>query len=290
MQVRDKNYVAGVVGAHVAQRLEPLAHQYLSSDGATVTCEPVPSDADRPELFEDIMEFLAKEGMLGIHVLWPNRPYASARAEWLASAETAGCVDTLVFRDRGDRVPLGANVTADAFIDLFAQFGVAPHGTTLLYGAGHTARSLVSALHSLGASKVLVYDPRPGRTEAIMANVDASDAQRGFVEKVDDPEAAFAIADSFADCLNPTAAPRLQVPVDQFNWRFDGPGQQHDDGPPPTGVLLPGWCLSVHRAARARSLWLDEPPNPRVVKRSLERMAETVHEWTVQTRPGEPRL
>ena len=65
-------------------------------------------------------------------VVWPNRPYASYRAEWLLSADAAGCFDTLISRDRGDCVPLGANVTADAFVDLFAQFGIEPHGTTLL--------------------------------------------------------------------------------------------------------------------------------------------------------------
>jgi shikimate 5-dehydrogenase len=282
--VRDANLLAGVVGAEVFDRLEPLAHQYLSTDGPTITCERIPSDADRLDLFEDIMEFLAKEGMLGIHVLWPNRPYASARAEWLASAEAAGCVDTLVFRDRGDRVPLGANVTADAFIDLFAQLGVEPHGPTLLHGAGHTARSLVGALHTLGASKVLVYDPRPGRAETIIANVEKSEGQRGFVEKVDDPEAAFATADSFADCLSPAAGPQLEVP-DRLRWWFDGPGRQLDADPPPTGGLLPGWCLSVHRAARARSLWLDEPPNPSLVERSLERMAEAVRQCDISREP-----
>ena len=273
-------HLAGVVGAEIAERLEPLAHEYLSADGPTLTCERIPGDADHRDLFEDILEFLAKEGMLGIHVLWPHRPYASARAEWLASAEVAGCVDTLVFRDRGDRVPLGANVTVDAFTDLFAQHGLEPHGTTVLYGAGHTARSLVSALHTLGASKVLVFDPRPGRTDAMIANVEASESQRGFVEKVDDPEAAFAVADSFADCLSRAAGVQLEVPG-QLRWRFDGPGRQLDADPAPTGGLLPGWCLSVHRAARARSLWLDEAPNPRLVERSLERMAEEVRQCTM---------
>ena len=141
----NKSPVVGVLGAEVSHRLEPLAHQYLSADGPTVTCERIRVDPDRVDLFEDFLEFLPKEGMLGIHVLWPNRSYASSRAEWLASAEVAGCVDTLAFRDRGDRVPLGANVTVDSFIDLFAQHGVEPRETTLVYGAGHTARSLISA-------------------------------------------------------------------------------------------------------------------------------------------------
>jgi shikimate 5-dehydrogenase len=277
--VSDTNLLAGAVGAEVSHRLEPLAHQYLSSDGPTLTCERIESDADRRDLFEDIMEFLAKEGMLGIHVLWPNRPHASARAKWLASADAAGCVDTLVFRDHGDRVPLGANVTADAFIDLFAQFGVEPRGTTLLYGAGHTARSLVSAVHTLGASKVLVYDPRPGRTEAIIANVDASEEQRGFVEKIDDPYAALLTADGFADCLSPAAGRQLDVPG-QLRWWFDGPGRQFEADPSPTVGLLPGWCLSVYRAARARALWLDEPLNSTLVERSLALMAETVRQCT----------
>jgi shikimate 5-dehydrogenase len=277
--VRDTNFLAGIVGAAISRRLEPLAHHYLSAAGPTVTCERVPSDAERVDLFEDILEFLAKEGMVGIHVLWPNRPYASARAEWLKSAEAAGCVDTLMFRDRGDRVPLGANVSLDAFVDLFAQIGVEPGGSTLLYGAGHTARSLVTALHTLGASKVLVYDPRPGRTEAMIANVEASELRPGFVEGVDDPEMAFARADSFADCLSPAAGPQLDVPG-HLRWWFDGPGRQLDADPPPAGELLPGWCLNVHRAARSRSLWLDEAPNPGLVESALERLAEAVLDCT----------
>ena len=166
--------VVGIVGVEVANRLEPLAHHYLSADGRRSSANGSGSMPTGADLFEDFLELLPKEGMLGIHVVWPSRSYASARAEWLASAEGAGCVDTLVFRDGGDRVPLGANVTVDSFIDLFAQFAVRPRGTTLVHGAGHTARSLISALHILGVSKVLVYDPRPGRSDAMVANVQAS--------------------------------------------------------------------------------------------------------------------
>jgi hypothetical protein len=280
VRLRDANNsgLVGVVGAEVAHRLEPLAHQYLSADGQTLTCERVQLDADKPDLFEDFLEWLPKEGMLGVHVLWPNRSYASARAEWLASAEAAGCVDTLVFRDAGDRVPLGANVTVDSFIDLFSQFGVEPRGTTLLHGAGHTARSLISALQILGAAKVLVYDPRPGRSQAILANVEASEGQQGFIEVVNDPVAAFELADGFADCLNPAAGPRLEVPDGTVRWWFDGPGRQLDADPALAAELLPGWCLSVHRAAHARWLWLNESADPGLVEHAMLRMSEAVHD------------
>jgi shikimate 5-dehydrogenase len=277
-RIASNSELVGVVGAEVDRRLEPLAHEYLSVDGPPLVCARVRLDADRADLFEDFLEFLPKEGMLGIHVLWPSRPYASARAEWLASAEIAGCVDTLVFRDGGDRVPLGANVTVDAFIDLFAQFAVQPRGTTLLHGAGHTARSLISAVHVLGGSKVLVYDPRPGRSNTMVANVQASPDQHGFVEVVDDLVSAFEVADGFADCLNPVAGPRLNVPDGTVRWWFDGPGRLLGAGRPRTSQVLPGWCLSVHRAARARSLWLDENAEPNLVEQAIARMSEAVRD------------
>ena len=270
--------LAGIVGVEVANRLEPLAHHYLSADGQTLTCARVRLDADHADRFEDLLEFLPREGMLGIHVLWPSRSYASARAEWLASAESAGCVDTLVFRDGGDRVPLGANVTVDSFIDLFAQFAVHPRGTTLVHGAGHTARSLISALHILGVAKVLVYDPRPGRSNTMVANVQASAGQPGLVEVVDDFASAFEVADGFADCLNPAAGPRLGAPDGTVRWWFDGPGRLLGAGQPRATRLLPGWCLSVHRAARARWLWLDEDAKPILVEQAIARMSEAVRD------------
>ncbi len=182
-------------------------------------------------------------------------------AEWLASAESAGCVDTLVFRDGGDRVPLGANVTVDSFIDLFAQFAVHPRGTTLVHGAGHTARSLISALHILGVAKVLVYDPRPGRSNTMVANVQASAGQPGLVEGVDDFASAFEVADGFADCLNPAAGPPLGAPDGTVRWWFDGPGRLLGAGQPRATRLLPGWCLSVHRAAPRDGFGSMRTPN-----------------------------
>ena len=274
---KDGPYRVGVLGADVATRLEPLAHQYLSAAGPTLTCERIRIDADRFDLVEDFLEVLAKSGMLGIHVVWPNKPYATARAEWLPSADAAGCVDTLVFRDGGDLVPLGANVTADAFIDLFAQFGIEPHGATLLHGAGHSARSLITALQLLGAAKILVYDPRPENSAAIAENVEATGVRKGLVEIVDDPAAAFQVVGGFADCLNRAAGPRLEVPSGLLRWWFDGPGLQFEAHQQDTSQLLPGWCLSVHRAARARSLWLQEDHDPGNVEQTLARMSDAVH-------------
>ena len=273
---KDGSYRVGILGADVSQRLEPLAHQYLSSGRPALVCERIRIDADRYDLVEDFMEMLAKGGMFGIHVVWPYKPYASARAEWLPSAEGAGCVDTVVFRDGGDSVPLGANVTADAFIDLFAQFGIEPNGTTLVHGAGHSARSLITALESLEASRILVYDPRRRNLAAIAENVQATGVRKGLVEVVDDPAAALKVADGFADCLHPEAGPRLEVPSGPLQWWFDGPGRELGAHQQAARLLLPGWCLSVHRAARARWLWLHEVPEHGDVGRALARMSDAL--------------
>ena len=139
-------------------------------------------------------------------------------AEWLPSAEGAGCVDTVVFRDGGDSVPLGANVTADAFIDLFAQFGIEPNGTTLVHGAGHSARSLITALESLEASRILVYDPRRRNLAAIAENVQATGVRKGLVEVVDDPAAALKVADGLQ-----TVCTRRRVHASKYRaGRFSG--------------------------------------------------------------------
>ena len=46
----------------------------------------------------------------------------------------------------------------------------------------------------------------------------------------------------------------------------------------PTIELLPGWCLSVHRAAHARWLWLDEAARPTLVEHAIARMSEAVRD------------
>ena len=149
----DGSYRVGVLGADVSTRLEPLAHQYLSVDGPTLICERIRIDADRYDLVEDFMEILAE----GWDVRDPCRVADTGRTPRPARSGSRRprppAVSTLlVFRDGGDRVPLGANVTADAFIDLFAQFGIEPTRNDV--GARSRALSSITD-HGAGVTRSL---------------------------------------------------------------------------------------------------------------------------------------
>jgi shikimate dehydrogenase len=158
--------LAGVLGWPVAHSRSPLLHgTWLERHGVDGAYLPLPV---RPERFADSVRALADLGFRGANVTIPHKEAAFAVCDRVApSAERAGAVNTLVFRD--GRIE-GSNTDGFGFAENCAQSVPgwrAAAGPAVLLGAGGAARAIAAALLDAGCPRLVLVNRTPARAEAL---------------------------------------------------------------------------------------------------------------------------
>ena len=154
--------LAGVLGWPVAHSRSPRLHGFwLERHGIDGAYVPLPV---RPEDFRAAVRGLAAAGFAGANVTIPHKLAAFAACDATdCSAERAGAVNTLVFRE--GRIE-GRNTDGAGFIANLRASGVEPQGPVLVLGAGGAARAVAAALLDAGA-RVTVAARNRARAEAL---------------------------------------------------------------------------------------------------------------------------
>jgi shikimate dehydrogenase len=159
--------LAGVLGWPVAHSRSPLLHGiWLERHGIDGAYLPLPV---RPERFEPSVRALADLGFRGANVTLPHKEAAFALCDRLQpSAERAGAVNTLVFREDG-RIE-GSNTDGFGFLENCAQSvpgWSAAAGPAALLGAGGAARAIAAALLDAGCPRLVLVNRNAARAEAL---------------------------------------------------------------------------------------------------------------------------
>lgn len=162
-----KARLAGILGWPVSHSRSPRLHGFWLErhgiDGAYVPL-PVP-----PDDFAAAARSLAALGFAGANVTIPHKLAAFAVCDVVdASAQRAGAVNTLVFRD--GRIE-GRNTDGLGFIANLRAHGVDPAtGPALVLGGGGSARAVAAALQDAGARVSLANRTR-ARADALAADL-----------------------------------------------------------------------------------------------------------------------
>ena len=158
--------LAGVLGWPVSHSRSPRLHGHwletLGIDGAYV---PLPVQPDR---FADAVKALADLGFRGANVTIPHKQAAFEVCDVVdATAQRAGAVNTLVFRD--GRIE-GSNTDGFGFLESVREQapGWQPaQGPVVLLGAGGAARAIAAALLDAGCPLVTLVNRSRERAEAL---------------------------------------------------------------------------------------------------------------------------
>ncbi|HUB12197.1 MAG TPA: shikimate dehydrogenase [Acetobacteraceae bacterium] len=135
--------LAGIIGWPVTHSRSPRLHGFwLERHGIDGAYVPL---AVRPEDFAAAVRGLAAAGFAGANVTQPHKRAAFAICDGVEqSAQRAGAVNTLVFRD--GRIT-GSNTDGWGFMANLRAHGVDPAaGPALLLGAGGAARAIAAVL------------------------------------------------------------------------------------------------------------------------------------------------
>jgi shikimate dehydrogenase len=159
--------LAGIIGWPVAHSRSPRLHGFWLErhciDGAYV---PLPI---RPENFATAVRGLQAAGFAGANVTAPHKLAAFAICDSVdPSAQRAGAVNTLVFRDGHIT---GSNTDGWGFLANLRAHGVDPAaGPGLILGAGGAARAIAATLLAEGIA-VTIANRTPSHAEALCADL-----------------------------------------------------------------------------------------------------------------------
>lgn len=159
--------LAGILGWPVSHSRSPRLHGcWLERHGIDGAYLPLPV---RPKDFASAVRSLAALGFAGANVTIPHKLAAFAVCDEVEpSAQRAGAVNTLVFRD--GRIH-GSNTDGSGFVANLRAHGVEPgRGPALILGAGGSARAIAAALQDAGAAVRLANRTRD-RAEALAADL-----------------------------------------------------------------------------------------------------------------------
>ncbi len=153
----------GVLGWPVAHSRSPAIHNAalaaLGMHDWRYQLLPVP-----PELFAETTRSLGQTGFVGANVTIPHKQEALVLADEASEAANAiGAANTLTFTSDGTIA--AENTDAPGLI---AALDSSPRGmTSLVLGAGGSARAAVWALCQAGAREVSIWNRSPERAEAL---------------------------------------------------------------------------------------------------------------------------
>ncbi|PZW44893.1 shikimate dehydrogenase [Humitalea rosea] len=158
--------VAGVLGWPVAHSRSPLLHgTWLERHGIDGAYLPLPV---APEHFADAVRALMHLGFRGANVTIPHKQAAYDLCdEREATAERAGAVNTLVFRD--GRI-IGSNTDGWGFCESLREQVPgwrADAGPAVMLGAGGAARAIAARLLDEGCPRLILVNRSLDRAEAL---------------------------------------------------------------------------------------------------------------------------
>lgn len=162
--------LAGVLGWPVSHSRSPRLHGHwletLGIDGAYL---PLPVHPDR---FEEAIRGLLALGFRGANVTIPHKQAAFAVCDVVdATAQRAGAVNTLVFRD--GRIE-GSNTDGYGFLENIRATVPgwrADAGPAVLLGAGGAARAIAAALLDAGCPELVLVNRSRDRAEALAGDL-----------------------------------------------------------------------------------------------------------------------
>jgi shikimate dehydrogenase len=196
--------LAGILGWPVAHSRSPLLHgTWLERHGVDGAYLPLPV---RPERFAASVRALADLGFRGANVTLPHKEAAFALCDVLApSAERAGAVNTLLFRD--GRIE-GSNTDGFGFLEDCAQRvpgWSAAAGPAVLLGAGGAARAVAAALLDGNCPRLTLVNRNAARAETLAR------ALGGPVDVADTPPLADAALLVNTTSLGMAGEPALEI-------------------------------------------------------------------------------
>ncbi len=158
--------LAGILGWPVSHSRSPRLHGlWLRRHGIDGAYLPLPV---RPERFAEAVRSLADLGFRGANVTIPHKEAAFAVCDRVeASAERAGAVNTLVFREGCIE---GSNTDGYGFLANLrdgAPGWRAEAGPAVILGAGGSARAIAAALLDAGCPHLTLVNRSPARAEAL---------------------------------------------------------------------------------------------------------------------------
>ncbi|MBL6455976.1 shikimate dehydrogenase [Belnapia sp. T6] len=158
--------LAGILGWPVSHSRSPRLHGlWLRRHGIDGAYLPLPV---RPERFADSVRALADLGFRGANVTIPHKEAAFAVCDRVdPSAERAGAVNTLVFRE--GRIE-GSNTDGYGFLANLREAAPAwrpEAGPAVILGAGGSARAVAAALLDAGCPRLVLVNRSPARAEAL---------------------------------------------------------------------------------------------------------------------------
>jgi len=208
---------AGLFGYGSIDHVELVAHTIFSQMGFPLEYTPIPYPNDPRGWFEeDVLEPLARVGVRGVDLIAPAYGYGALCTDWDDGARDAGCVDAVSFPDRGDRRPIGTNLTLAATRALLAHHhsDLPLDVPVLVRGAGITGSCIITALLESSVESISVYDP----DQTAGRRLEASLRARGFG----------ASAIRLVDTDDPALIPRQALVIDCEPAR---PGHERRIGP-----------------------------------------------------------
>ena len=125
-----------------------------------------------PDLFRETVLALPAAGFRGVNVTIPHKEAALGLAtEGSSRAAAIGAANTLVFEETGRIV--ADNTDAPALIQEIGERTQIRGASTLVLGAGGSARAAVWALLDAGAAEVLIWNRTPERARRLAAEMGA---------------------------------------------------------------------------------------------------------------------
>lgn len=179
----------GLIGDNIAKSQSPRLHRLAGAqNGRRVTYDPL-VPAERGMGFDDLFDWVARNGYRGVNVTYPYKERAAAKvAVGDPLVRAIGAVNTVVFEPSG---PQGFNTDYSGFIAAYRRVrGEAATGPVLMIGAGGVGKAVAFGLVALGLTDIRIADRDLPKAEALAQALAA--ARPGLVARVETDAAALA--------------------------------------------------------------------------------------------------
>ena len=203
----------GLVGRGIQLSRTPRMHEAeAAAHGIACRYELLDTGAGLTGTLAEILDRAEADGFAGLNVTYPFKQEAVALVDELSdAARRVGAINTIVFAG-GRRT--GHNTDLWGFAESVRRgLPDAAMGTVLLIGAGGAGAAVAHALADMGASRILIADPRGEAAEALARSINAS-AVGGRAECANDLASAAGVADGIVNATPVGMADLPGAPLD----------------------------------------------------------------------------
>lgn len=263
--------LVGLLGWPVRHSISPQMHNAaFASRRMNWRYVPLPV---RPERVKEAVYGLRALSFRGANVTVPHKeavmPYLD---RWTPAAEAIGAVNTIIVDEDGSMT--GDNTDAAGFIADLRSQGVEPAGrSTLVLGAGGSARAVVYGLAEAGVERIMLLNRTASRAEELAATMRSyfPETRIGAGSFPEDVADAAQHADLIVNCTSLGMEPHVEgLPWDEdVEFRSDQIVYDLVYNPAVTRLLqlasadgaraLGGLGMLVHQGAIAWTRWTGEP-------------------------------